>query len=253
MKTYKEMTENVLAQAKRERQNCKRKLSVTLAAIAGTCCLCLIAISALLPRSSGSSKPNNETNHTPRIGFAIHCSALEEEPAKLIKDIVVPCESIIRVCNVMGLSEEERDKAYREEERLAKEMWADTDAACSRSHRISETAIISLISIGELELIVEDINEVVSKEVIATEMGMASLGYTDYCKGNDNIVIFFDLSHKAVQMIERNPDINLSELDYSLTVIVKFKDGTTETALIDILIGDDGYMYAVHRGVTVTV
>ena len=47
--------------------------------------------------------------------------------------------------------------------------------------------------------------------------------------------------------------MKLSTLRDTITVFVEFTDGTTETVVADVIIQDDGQVFIVHRGATITV
>ena len=252
MKSYEEMAERVLVRAEKEKQNCKRRNRIVLATVAGMFCLCLSVLSVLWTRVPEPQASEQSVHREPRIGFVVRCSASEVKPAELIKDVVVPCESLIRVRDVTGMDEKERYVVRSEEKALAKELFANWDENKSFTQWGSDTAIISLFCVGDLGLVIDDYNDVESKYITATKMGSASLGHVDYYEGDDKITVFWGPSDIAIKQIEKNPETKLSGLSHTLTVTVEFKDGTTETATIDMIVDDDGYVYAVQRGITVT-
>ena len=254
MKNYEEMTASVLARGKKERQKQRKRRGIVLTAIAGLCCVCLSVIGIHWRQTPAAPTSEQSMQRQPRIGFVVRCSAAEAKPAELIKDVVVPCEMLLRVRDVTGMDETERKYVQLEEKQFAKETFENWDERNANSFIQwgSETAVISLAYVGELELVIDNYNEVETKSVTATEMGLTSLGYVDSYEGDDKISIFLGLSGKAIQMIEEDPGIALSTFSHTLTVTVKFKDGTTETAMIDIIIDDDGYMYAQQKGIMVT-
>ena len=244
-----------MARANQARQMHKRKCLIALTAIAGVCCLCMIVFGMQKPQRMPEPQNFVQTiNREPRLGFAIRCSAAEAKPAELIKDVITPCEMLLRVRDVTGMDETERNDVSDEEKRFAREIFENWDERTSNTiiQWGSETAVISMIYAGELELMIDNYDEVESKSVTATEMGLTSLGYVDSYEGDDKISIFLGLSDAAIEMIENDPGIALSTFSHSLTVTVEFKDGTTETAVIDIIIDDEGYMYAQQKSIMVT-
>ena len=46
--------------------------------------------------------------------------------------------------------------------------------------------------------------------------------------------------------------MKLSQLSDTVTIEVTFKDGITETVIMDLIFGDSGQIYAVRRGTTLT-
>ena len=253
MKSYEEMTASVLTRGKKERQVQRKRRSIALAAIMGLCCLCLSVIGIQWLKTSAGQTPEQTLHRQPRVGFAIRCSAAEAKPAELIKDVIIPCEMMLRVRDVTGMDETERKNVCSQEQAAANEVFSDRErTATSLMQWSSETAVITLFWIGELELMIDNDNEVESTSVVATEMGLSNLDYVDAHKGDERLSIFLGFSDAAIEMIENDPGIALSTLNYSLTVKVRFKDGTTETAVIDIIIDDNGYMYAQQKGIVVT-
>lgn len=252
MKSYEEMTASVLVRAQKEKQIRRKRKGVALATIVGLCCVCLSVISIQWLQAPAGQTSEQTMRRQPRIGFVVRCSAAEAKPAELIKDVITPCEMLLRVRDVTGMDERERHAVRSEEKASAKEILANWDENKSFTQWGSDTAVVSLFCVGDLGLVINDYNDVESKYITATEMGLTSLGYVDTYEGDDKISIFLGLSGKAIQMIEEDPGIALSTFSYTLTVTVKFKDGTTETAVIDMIVDDDGYVYAVQRGIMVS-
>ena len=251
MKSYEEMTEAVLTRVGKERQVCQRRKRSVLTVITSVCCLSIILVGALWLGQPDRKMPERNVNREPRMSFVVKCSATEVQPAKLIKDLVVPCQSMVRVCDVTGLSEIEADEVWKAAKDFGKTVFANTDADDSSSHWKSDTAIISLICDGRIELLIDDIHEVEDMHATTTDMGAVSLGAADRSTGNDSVVVYWTLSQAAIKQIEDDPKIKLSDLSYSITVDLTFRDGTTEHALIDIIVEDDGYVYAAQRGITI--
>lgn len=252
MKSYEEMTEDVLNRARKEKQIRQHRKNTVITMIAGMFCLCIAILGVLQFHMPDHHTSAQNVDRESRMSFILRCSAAQADTAELIKDMVVPCQSMIRICDVTGFSETESEKAWTEAKDFAKGVFSNSAADDSSSLWRSDTAIISLICDGRLELVVEDIAAVEDMIVTATEMGAAGLGAADYYEKNDSIVLYWTLSDAAIKQIEKDPGIKMSTLSNTLTVKVKFKDGTTESATIDIIINDDGYVYAAQRGITVT-
>lgn len=252
MKSYEEMTQAVITRVKEERQIRKRRRSNTLKATLCVCSLCLIFFGSTKLLVQETPESTRVLNQTPRTGFVLVSAAAHVAPTKLLKDLTVPCKSEIRVRDVTDYSKEEWEIAWEEAKVSGKEVMENSEADDWSMHFGSDTAIISVISDGRLELVVDDIDTVEDTQVTTTEMGVVNLGAAKYYEGDDSIIVFWRPSDAAIKQIEEDPNIKLSTLSFTLTVTVKFKDGIKETAIIDINVDEDGSVYAVQRSITVT-
>ena len=252
MKSYEEMTRSVIARAEQERQNRKRRRSVAVKTAVGLCCFSLVVLGAigfLLPETQ---TPGDTLNREPRTKLVLVSAAAEVKPAEILKDMVTHCRSQICVRDVRDLSLKEREKAWADAKADGKNEWEYSARDNWNMHFGSDTAIISVLSDGLLRLVVEDIRDVKNAEVTATQMGAANVGAADYYEGDDSLVIYWQPSDTAVAQLEKDPDMKLSKLGFTLTVTVEFKDETKETAVIDMTVDDEGYVYATLKGITVT-
>lgn len=251
MKTYEEMTESVLNRACRRQQKYEQRRSYVINVTVVMSCICLVVFglwSLLLPNARITPQVQNRE---PRTRFILVSRASEIAPTELIKDIKVPCMSRIRVLDISKMSKAEQDMAWVDE-RISARQEMEGQNSCASFHR-SDTAIVSMISSGLLELVIGDLNTVVNMEVTSTKTGSANrLGYAIYYEEDDSLVVYWSLSDEGIKMIDENPKINLSELSFALTITVEFKDGSKECAMIDMLIDEEGYVYAVQRGITVS-
>lgn len=252
MKSYEEMTRTVIARVEQERQNRKRKRNVVVKTAVSLCCFSLVVLGAigfLLPETQ---TPGDTLNREPRTKLVLVSSAAEVKPAAILKDMVTHCRSQIRVRDVRGLSLKEREKAWVEAKAYGKEQWEYSAKKNWNMHFGYEKAIISVISDGLLQLVVGDVRDVKHAEATSTEMGVANVGAADYYEGDDGLVIYWRPSDIAVTQLENDPNMKLSQLGFTLTVTVEFKDNTKETAVIDMTVDDDGFVYATLKGITVT-
>ena len=254
MKSYEEMTRCILSRVEEEKKmEKKRRKIVGTAAI----CVCSVALAVLmgvrLPINIPEATPENTTavisSQTSGITL-LHATGNGDAQQKLIKDVVVPFSLKIRVRDVRG---QDRAKVLEEEKAYAKAAQEVSRTENCMEQYISEAAIITLVSDGHFCLIMEDYSQVQDVFITTTQTGLATFGpYTRSGEGESGVMVFWTLSDETIGQIEKNPALKLSEIQDTVTVTLEFKDGSTESAVIDMTVDDEGQVYAVQRGISVT-
>jgi len=256
MKSYEEMTQSVLTRAKAQRKTQKRRRATawTAAAIAG--CLCLALLAVVNPGQSAPQNPAQQLETTPKARIMLLSDAEDSQPKELIRDVMEPYRYLIRVLYATGMDADARKAAMDAEKEYSQHLWTPSGANRSFTCYGGKSAIISLMSAGRLMVIVDDYDMIKDYKVTTTENGYISV-YAHFNKdvpgAAQGIGFGWTLSNSAIEQIEANPSMKLSTLRDTITVFVEFTDGTTETVVADVIIQDDGQVFIVHRGSTVTV
>ena len=253
MKNYEEMTRSVLDRA--EKVRAERKKTRRVAGVAAICA-CSVALAVLvgtqLRGETPGVQPENPTALTapqsPRITL-LSAAAGDGTQQKLGLDVVTPFAMKIRVRDVRG---QDQSKALKEEQAYAKSVQEASPADDRMEQFVSKTAIITLVSDGHFCLVVKDYDRVESVSVTTTAAGRATYGPYSLTDGESGFMVFWSLSDETVERIEKDPGLKLSEIRDTVTAAVKFSDGSTETAVIDMTVDEEGQVYAVHRGVSAT-
>ena len=256
MKTCEEMTRVVLARAKEKKVRQNRVRRGILCAVAG---LCVVALAAL----GGAEFWNFRTDTPPVIGSEgiypadslkpritlLYSTTEGKAEESMIAGVQVP-QAFIRVRDISGMSDEEVVRARNEESQYAKEF----KEGAWRSGRLmfgSERTLISLVQVGGLYVIPENYEQVADYSVETTEFGSAAIhpnpvkitGTDEICTG---IEVFWRISDSLRDKIDRNPSMDLTQIKDTVRVTVNFKDGSSEIVTIDMVIDDEGNIYAIY-------
>lgn len=257
MKNYEEITQSVLSTAKVRRAAQKRRSRTIIAAAAA--CACTLAMTlfagikrpAPAPADLATETPTAVVQMQPRVKLL---TALNKDTKQeLIQDVVTPFDLRMQVLDVRGMSEEERDALYKQEWDTAKAVIKESMLDGGATQYGGPTAIITIISDGKFFVEVDDIDQV--EEVSAT---CASGGHVNKNKvkkpdGYSGIEFTWTPSQEIViDAIEKDPTINLSQFSDTVTIEVTFKDGSIETVDMDLIFDNNGQIYGVRRGTTVT-
>lgn len=265
MKNYEEMTQSVLSRAKAQRAAQKRRSRNMIAAATCVCCLTLAVAALTQLRKPEPSNPSMETAttaptdpiptlcDTPRISF-LTGSLDNPDRQKLLQDIVAPFNLKLWVVRTKGLTDSEIDQELAR----IREYWRQSKSysgglMMQYGHK---NAHYIVTYDGKFYLVLDDFSQVESISVSTTESGEAShskvVPTIDGWPVWKAEKIYWHISKVTRGKLSSNPDMKLSEIQDTLTVAVKFKDGTTETATIDITFDDDGNAFVMQRGITIT-
>lgn len=252
MKSYEEMTGAVLSQAKEQRAAQQRRRGKVLAAAACACCIALAVFAAAkiyLPSNGGKSG-------VPRLSvFCVTANAAAQRQ-QMLKGEKVPYHAVIRVRDITGVADSELLDLHRADKEYAQQMAGqDLDKLpgnpnLSTSTHITDEMMITTIFAGSFYMEVDDYKQVKDVSTTTTEIGWVAQYLSDYYDESlkDGIGITWSLSEAGVDMIEKNPEMKLSELNDTITVTVEFVDGSKETAVIAITVDDDGQIYGTFEG-----
>ena len=234
------------------------------------------------PPQSAATSPSVTTTE-PSIQFRkntvtfLHAFGDGSQKTELIENLKYPYRTLIRTRDITGITEEEFDKVCEEEERYIKEFFGQyPESALNGWGRYrGEKVLITTLSAGSFVLQFDDIEAVESVGISVTDMGYLHLlhqvdGY--YCSAFNNFKIHLDqdglaqataqsygglemswnISPHAAELIKNDPSVQLSTIRDTIHIRVCLKDGSVQSCTVDILIEDNGEVYAIYRGISVT-
>ncbi len=263
MKTYEEMTRSVLEKGEKCRARRKKKwmYGASLAAM-----LCLILSAGFLYGGKNETLPTEQT-----IDLKQGVSRLQvfyagnAEQKEMVEDVEAPLDFLIRVRDIRKVRNAERRAEIMEEEKQInqKAVASATGPQGEKGSTCwgSENSIVSLVQNEFLYIAVSDFAQVLDMSVETTEAGCATVVPYPYEKiGPDGSVreidtgihINWSLSDTTINRIDENPDMRLSAICDTVTVTVDFKDGTSETVVIDLTVDDAGQIHVTHKDTTIS-
>ena len=242
MKRYEEMARSVLIKAKTEQARRKR-MRYMVGSVAACFCVALLAVFGAAERWSMPI----ETTNTRLSVFSVNAA----EYKTMIEDLEFP-SGIIRVRDVSDNTELE--KVFIRREILAEgEALGDGALVSTRTMRESNDVMVMVAFAERLMVIPEDVATVVDYSVTAQT--------SDNCWCNINpgkdketgelysgIEVSWYPPTTYFDMLLENPETSLSELTDTITVTVRFTDGSVETAVVDVNGDDDGNIFMTYRG-----
>lgn len=251
MKSCEEMTNAVLFRVREEKAAQKHRHRKVLTA---ALCVCFIGLAVFAGVVATRQTGGDESRKTRVSLFCVTANAAEQ-PQQMLKGGTVPYNAVLRIRDITGLSDREvrdlhsTDKEYanrmteRNPEKQGKFNWSVT------SWRTDKT-LASTIYAGTFYLTVDDYTQVRDVFATTTGIGDTSINSVDYCDASlsDGVGITWSLSGEGVDMIEKNPEMKLSQITDTVTVTVEFNNGTTEIVVIDITVDDAGQIYGTFQG-----
>jgi len=251
MKSYEEMTDAVLMRARAEKAAQKRRYRKIVAAAV---CVCFAGLMVFAGAKAGGHH-GGEEGRTPRVSVFCVTANAAEQPQQMLKGGTVPYNAVLRVRDITGLGDQEvlrllsAEKEYANQiaggdpEKHGKFNWSVT------SWKTDKTLVTTFFA-GNFYLTVDDYKQVRDVSVTTTQTGSASLYGTDYYDASlpDGVGITWSLSGEGVDMIEKDPEMKLSQITDTVTVTVEFIDGVKEIVVIDITVDDAGQIYGTFQG-----
>lgn len=302
MKTYEQMTADVLhrAQIYACRQKRNRKIIACVCSLG--CVVLLLAINVLTytyretgenptleqPTVQFSSRPNEETratqgaqpqasepvgnsqppaskpdgNSQQDYGVVLLVATSSNDPGtELVENLTLPMNYLLRVRDLRGLSEAERDIIINEERKFCNSQSNSSllEAGVRYTHNMPrENYVISFIRTGCFRLKIEDYEQVESISIkCTTKYGMVDVRSSNYPwpKGWDVEIQPEDISDyylerpleinwkyttELLYALDEDPTMPLSSFSDIVTFTVKFLDGTVKETMVQIMIQDDG-------------
>ena len=250
MKSCEEMTNAILFRVREEKAAKKQRHRKVLTAVLCVCFICFVVVAGTVATQQTGDDENRKT----RVSLFCVTANAAEQPQQMMLGGTVPYNAVLRIHNITGLSDREvqdlhrADKEYanrmseRNQEQYGELRWSVTSWS-------SEKTLASTIYAGTFYLTVDDYTQV--RDVFATTAGVgdASINSVDYSNAalSDGVGITWSLSEEGLDMIEKNPQMKLSQITDTVTVTVNFNNGTTGNVVIDITLDDEGQIYGTFR------
>lgn len=273
MKSYDEMAQSVLIRAEKERMIQKRRnRNIVLSVIACACCLaCAILVGIrlntpepqdpMLNDVTASTAPEpsaTETDPIPKESHEITLLSRAEDGTyvQMLNDVVLPYYMQLRIKDVRGLTEEEEETLKREEKAIANAMIKRPVEYTSISQYCVAGILSTRLAIGWIKVTIEDFVKVEDIILTTTGVGVADRDRISNYNPEDNtdpgmLGVSWRPSFELHEKLAENPDMKVSDIRDTITITIKFKDGTVATAVVDLTFDDEGMAYIVQRGITV--
>lgn len=231
---------------------------------------------------SGPTTPTKTTPTEPPVTEQKHYISLlhaigdGSQKAELIEDVTLPYRTLIRVRDISNIDDDEFSIVSAEEQKYIEDFFSQfpEGALNSWGRYRGEDVLITTLSAGSFVLQFDDPSAVESVEISVTDMGYARLAHRveDYCciagdflnicldqnglqqaiqPSEGGLTMFWQISNQAASMIKEDPTLPLSALQDTITIRAHLKDGSKETCYIDMIVDDNGNVYAVYKGTTV--
>ena len=256
MKTSEEMTKAVLMRVKVENSRRSRMRNGVLCTATGLCMAALALFGGVkLLNFWADTPPVLESEVTlppvlqePRI-MLLHSTTVGKAEESMIAGVQVP-QAFIRVRDITGMNADEVARACAEEEQYAKEFRVSSWYS-GRMMFGGKRTLITIAHVGGLYVIPVDYEQVVDYSVETTKIGSAIIHRNPVkINGSDEVrtglEVCWRFSDWMIDEIDQDPSMDLTEFRDTITVTVNFLDGSTEIVTIDMVIDNDGNLYAVY-------
>lgn len=291
MKSYEEMTQSVLDRAQMLKTVYKRrKSSITLVVL----CVCYAVLTVMLAgqrdKQPGkdikleTSTPISQTKPSEVTGvetvsprLVLLCAASDSEsPEAMQTNVKLPYKAELRVQNVIGMSEEERQQVLAEENAYVRDFLGVIPDESGYSRYCRDNVIVTSIRAGELSIVFDDIETVASAQISVTQNGyifyprISGIKYADWNEnglavevngdnlrkglailGVDNFVMRWQLSPSVANKIDADPDMDLSQFSDRITITIEYIDGRIEKTTVMMFVDSNGQISAMLEGTTV--
>ena len=187
-------------------------------------------------------------------------------PEAMITDMTIATKDLIRVRNLNGLSPEEKYKVHMEEiayrEAFEEEYGVKGDGGRYELLK-TENVIIHHLSGGHTSIILPDYNLIEGYTIQTTgviDAGEATgwyYGDVTYGEGEDAVTIpagsyriftNIRMSNETSNLFSTKPDTPLSIIRDTISVNIRFKDGSKAVVLLDVSVNDSGQVFVTMRG-----
>ena len=206
----------------------------------------------------------------------LHAIGDGSQKKELIENIRFPYRTLIRVRDISDIDDDEFSVVYAEEQKHIENFFNQypKNALNSWGRYRSDDLLITTLSAGSFILQFDDPSAVESVEISVTDMGHVRLAHSveGYCciagdflsicldqnglqqaihPSEGGLTMFWQISNQAASMIKENPSRPLSTLQDTITIQICLKDGIEETYHIDMIVDNNGSVYAVYKGTSV--
>lgn len=276
---------------KEEQKRCNRTMVLTTLGICCFMLVILLVGSTCFSNwniSKGDAPIISETG-TPVVDDAVDelasrltllCAVPGESFAEVMEaNITLPYKAEIRVWNISGMTEEQLLEKVLSEERAYKEqMKAIYPEEFNYGRHRRDNVVVTTVSAGCFRMEFEDVQLVERIRATVTENGyLMAYPRSDYgcfsaqgellgididgdnfrqtlaMKGNENLEMFWQISPLVADKINADPEINLTEIEDTITLIVNYTDGTEETIKVNISVDAQGQVSAVREETVISL
>lgn len=252
MKSSGEMARAVLVQAKKRKEKQSRIRKGIISAAAVLCIAALVAFGSAGFRLPQSGVPTQSTEGAVQNAGKSRLSVFSVSAAEyktMIDGINIP-QGIIRVRDVSDNTEVEkvfiRREILEEGEKLGEDAWFSSQQLWE-----DEDAMVMVAYAERLMVFLDDFEEVDDFSATAKNGSVICVANPDKNPKNGEIErgieITWQLSQAEVDMLQAEPDTKLSVFNDTITLTVNFKDGSTETVIIDVDVDSEGTIYMTYR------
>ncbi len=292
MKTYEEMAQSVIRRAKAHKAVRNRWILGSAAAILALgLCLGLMAAgrhndditlqkgevqqsevpAVTTPKPVQTQPTELPATNSPQVTF-LYSNGNEITP--LQADVYNPCLMEVRVKDIRGLSEEERNAVCEAEKQYAETLVkAHPDAKGYQWSQFDrKNVVVTSISVGHFIIGMPDPSQIES--VHATIQGMVQLTYMNsedvpigqptleyeddhiaiqnkYYPPHGGMEVGWRLSNESIASLDQG-SITLKDIHDTITFTVTYVDGTIEVHTIDLIFTENGQVHALYQGPTAT-
>ena len=250
MKSYEEMTRSVLLRAEECTKRKKRNVKLTIAAACVSLAVLAVFAGNLLHKPAKTNEARN-----PRLSVFCVTASASQQRQPMMKGEQIPIGARMFVHDIEGLSSQEVLQLRIADQEYAKQMfearkeeltWGPDWATTGWS---SEKTMVTTVFAGSFMLAVEDYQQVKNVSVTTTEMGYTAQHGTDLydTTQKDAVGFTWSLSQAGLKMLEKDPQMALSQIKDTVTVTVEFADETKEVAVVDISVDDEGLIYGTFQ------
>lgn len=280
MKTSEEMARSVMTRAKAKRAAQKRNLITTAAALI---CVCGIGLGAWMAGRTPDKPVDSLQNQTNPIGelrplrLSVLAHAAEADEILFLENgIKVPGQQMIRILDLRGMTEDEKQAAIEAEKEYAASVVKEYEKPGEDNHRCfvkGKKAMVTVISAGCLHVPIEDPELVENVRVSVSGDGQMwhiesvedpKVGESfpneyiaegpqlreewTYCGG---VNMIWMLSEEKKWELANDPAIPLSSIVSTITTTVNMKDGTRLRSVVDVTVDEEGLVYFTSRSETI--
>lgn len=285
MKTYEEMSNSVLEKVRIRKAVQKRRTRIVMGTV-GICCLLLLvtamgrnttpqepAIQMHNPTNVLQTDPTKQTDvqtEKPNIAPSVKvlCATSDGVNFKALNENVkVPCKAELRVRDVTGMSEEERQQVLEAENAYVRETVGEIAEEGGYSRYCLDNVIVTMVSAGEFSIAFDDIEAVSRIEISATENGyifyprISGIKYKSWDENGLTVEVDGDKLRKGLAMLDtdtfamtwsigrsvadrfnEDPDMEMAQIRDHITIKVAYTDGRVETKTVVMQACDNGQM-----------
>lgn len=284
MKTYEEMSNAVMEKVQIRKAEQKQRVRVAALCTAGMCCLLLTvavvsrnvmkgepAFQIYNPINSSQSEPTESTDVKPVTpdltpSIKLLCSVSNSEIPKVLKENAkVPYKAELRVRDIIGMTEDEKERILEEENAYVRQFLGENIEENLYSRYMRDNVIVTMISAGELSISFDDIETVERAQISVTENGyifyprISGIKYTKWDEnglgveidGNslrkglamlqeDDFVMHWSIAPSVANRLNEDPDMEMAQISDYITITVAYTDGRVETKTVVVQVCDDG-------------